>query len=240
MRVKYGGPMSASTNRRSAEHLELIFEIYSLIPTTRKVTARELHRTLNEKGITRSKRTVQRYLDSLLTYFDVEQDATSKPYGYRRKANSKLAIGPREQMILLWAEACLKALLPVPTHRMVDSAFSPFNALNSKRKLIDIRQPQSTLNQTLDSIVFETLCIAVFYQREVRLSLIDKSQSLYVNPLGLIVEQGHLYLAYQYQDGFHAAFMNEISSAYLTTFEYHYPKSFSLNNIKPSKKELTQ
>lgn len=134
----------------------------------------------------------------------------------------------------------LKSAVTCSTHRMVDSAFSPFNALNSMHKLIDIRQPQSTLNQTLDSIVFETLCIAVFYQREVRLSLIDKSQSIYVNPLGFIVEQGHMYLAYQYQDGFHAAFINEISSAYLTTFEYHYPKNFSLNNIKPSKKELTQ
>ncbi|WLP80746.1 hypothetical protein Q9L40_07980 [Vibrio cholerae] len=231
--------MSTSTNRRSAEHLELIFEIYSLIPTTRKVTAGELHRTLNDKGIARSKRTVQRCLDCLLTYFDVEQDATSKPYGYRRTANSKLALGPREHMVFLWAEAYLKTLLPRSYHLMVNSAFAPFSTLSTKRKLIEIRQPVASCSNETSSMVFETLCTAMFYQREVRLSLINVPQSLYVNPLGFIVEQGHLYLAYQYQDTFHVVLIDKVLSAYLTTFAYHYPNNFSLNNIPLSNKELT-
>ncbi|MBY7668022.1 MULTISPECIES: hypothetical protein [Vibrio] len=231
--------MSISTNRRSAEHLELIFEIYSLIPTIRKITARELQLALSDKGITRSKRTIQRGLDCLLTYFDVEQDATSKPYGYRRTANSKLALGPREHMIFLWAEAYLKTLLPRSYHLMVDSAFAPFSTLSTKRKLIDIRQPVASCIKETSSMVFETLCTAVFYQREVRLSLINLPQSLYINPLGFIVEQGHLYLAYQYQNIFHAVLIDEVLSAYLTTFAYHYPNNFSLSYIPLSKKELT-
>lgn len=232
--------MSTSTNRRSAEHLELIFEIYSLIPTIRKITARELQLALSDKGITRSKRTIQRGLDCLLAYFDVEQDATSKPYGYRRTANSKLALGPREHMIFLWAEAYLKTLLPRSYHLMVDSAFTPFSTLSTKRKLLDIRLPVTTYSNETSSMVFETLCTAVFYQREVRLSLINEPQSLYVNPLGFIVEQGHFYLAYQYQATFHVVLIDEVLSAYLTTFAYHYPNNFSLNNIPLSKKELTQ
>lgn len=231
--------MSTSTNRRSAEHLELIFEIYSLIPTIRKITARELQLALSDKGITRSKRTIQRGLDCLLAYFDVEQDATSKPYGYRRTANSKLALGPREHMIFLWAEAYLKTLLPRSYHLMVDSAFTPFSTLSTKRKLIDIRLPVTTYSNETSSMVFETLCTAVFYQREVRLSLINEPQSLYVNPLGFIVEHGHLYLAYQYQDSFHVALIDDVLSAYITTFAYHYPNNFSLNNIPLSNKELT-
>ncbi|KIP79545.1 hypothetical protein SN11_02680 [Vibrio harveyi] len=231
--------MSTSTNRRSAEHLELIFEIYSLIPTIRKITARELHLALSDKGITRSKRTIQRGLDCLLAYFDVEQDATSKPYGYRRTANSKLALGPREHMVFLWAETYLKTLLPRSYHLMVDSAFAPFSTLSTKRKLIDIRLPVTTCTKETSSMVFETLCTAVFYQREVRLSLIDLAKSLYVNPLGFIVDQGHFYLAYQYQATFHVVLIDEVLSAYLTTFAYHYPNNFSLSNIPLSKKELT-
>ncbi|MCU8245371.1 hypothetical protein M2G90_11125 [Vibrio vulnificus] len=231
--------MSTSTNRQSAEHLELIFEIYSLIPTTRKITARELHLALNDKGIARSKRTVQRCLDCLLTYFYVEQDATSKPYGYRRTANSKLALGPREHMVFLWAEAYLKTLLPRSYHLMLDSAFAPFSTLSTKRKLIDIRLPVTTYSNETNSLVFETLCTAVFYQREVRLLLINLPKSLYVNPLGFIVERGHFYLAYQYQANFHVVLIDEVVSAYLTTFAYHYPNNFSLSNIPLYKKELT-
>jgi len=171
--------MSPTVNRRSAEHLELIFEIYSLIPTTRKITAREIQQALSDKGVIRTKRTVQRYLDSLLNYFDIEQDTRSQPY------------------------------------------------------------PVTTYSNETNSMVFETLCTAVFYQREVRLSLINLPKSLYVNPLGFIVEQGHFYLAYQYQATFHVVLIDEVVSAYLTTFAYHYPNNFSLSNTPLSKKELT-
>ncbi|EMN6209287.1 hypothetical protein WB532_001316 [Vibrio vulnificus] len=231
--------MSPIVNRRSAEHLELIFEIYSLIPTTRKITAREIQQALSDKGVIRTKRTVQRYLDSLLNYFDIEQDTRSQPYGYRRTANSKLALGPREHMVFLWAEAYLKSLLPRSYHRMVDSAFAPFSTLSTKRKLIDVRLPVTTYSNETNSMFFETLCTAVFYQREVRLSLINLPKSLYVNPLGFIVEQGHFYLAYQYQATFHVVLIDEVVSAYLTTFAYHYPNNFSLSNTPLSKKELT-
>lgn len=128
--------MSPTVNRRSTEHLELIFEIYSLIPTTRKITAREIQQALSDKGVIRTKRTVQRYLDSLLNYFDIEQDIRSQPYGYRRKITTKLTFSPRDHMMFNWAEASLKALLPKNYHEAVEHAFTPLRALGRKGALL--------------------------------------------------------------------------------------------------------
>ena len=220
--------MSTASNRRSAEHLELTFEIYSLIPTTRQITAKEIHNALADKGIVRAKRTVQRCLDSLLSYFDIEQDTRSMPYGYRRKVSSKLTFGPREHMMFMLAEASLNALLPKPYHLALRNAFRPLRLSAPERVLVDIRTSQSEASNTLDSLVFETLCTAVFCQREIRLSLYGEVSSLYVNPLGFVFECELFYLAYQYQHIVHLIEISSIRSAYLTTFEFTYPNDFHL------------
>ncbi|QIL86038.1 hypothetical protein G7083_09365 [Vibrio sp. HDW18] len=229
--------MSISTNRRSAEHLELIFEIYSLIPTTRKITVREIHQALTDKGIVRTKRTVQRYLDSLLNYFDIEQDTRSQPYGYRRKITTKLTFSPCDHMMFSWAELSLKALLPKSYHEIISQAFIAFNAPESKSLPIDIRLSAPNDETACDDQVFETLCLAVFYQREVRLTLINQPTCLYINPLGFILDSNGLYLVYQFQEQFHVITLANVVSAYLTTFAYHYPPQFSLKDIQPHKRK---
>ncbi|ELI0375749.1 hypothetical protein Q8V56_001656 [Vibrio cholerae] len=223
--------MSPTVNRRSAEHLELIFEIYSLIPTTRKITAREIQQALSDKGVNRTKRTVQRYLDSLLNYFDIEQDTRSQPYGYRRKITTKLTFSPRDHMMFNWAEASLKALLPKNYHEAVEHAFTPLRAPGQKRVPIDIRGAKHPVDRPYNKEVFDTLCLAVFHHREVRITLNKQALSLYINPLGFISKNHRLYLAYQHQDEFLLVDLVDVLSVYLTTFGYQYPESFELKEL---------
>lgn len=223
--------MSSTTNRRSTEHLKLLFEIYSLIPTTRKVTAKEIQQTLDDKGITRTKRTVQRSLDSLLTYFDIEQDTRSQPYGYRRKASSKPIWSARDHMLFGWAESYLKALLPEEYRSVIEESFSPLYGRKTHKQLIDVRLPAEQQANSPSKVVFEILCSAIFYRREVKLTLLHQESDDFVHPLGFVSEFARIYLIYRFKGRINHVDVNHILAATLTTFEFKYPADFSLNNV---------
>ena len=70
------------------ETLLLALELLKRIPRSRKITAADLHAQLSSGGIQRDLRTIQRQLELLSAHFDIERDDSSKPYGYRWKANA--------------------------------------------------------------------------------------------------------------------------------------------------------
>ena len=68
------------------ETLVFALELLRRIPWHRKVSASELHRQLQEAGLGKELRTVQRQLKLLSRHFDIERDDRDKPYGYRWSA----------------------------------------------------------------------------------------------------------------------------------------------------------
>ena len=108
----------------SAENLPL--EILKRIPRGRKVTASELHAQLKDAGLERTKRTIERQLASLSEMFDIECDNSSRPYGYRWKAQAEGVFIPglnaQEALLLKLAKENLSQLLPAS----LMSSLAPF------------------------------------------------------------------------------------------------------------------
>ena len=64
------------------ETLVFALELLRRIPRY-KVTAKKLHQELQEAGLKKELRTVQRHLKLLSRHFDIERDDRERPYGYR-------------------------------------------------------------------------------------------------------------------------------------------------------------
>ncbi|MDN3683555.1 hypothetical protein QW180_02815 [Vibrio sinaloensis] len=79
---------------------------------------------MSHVGITRDIRTIQRNLDVVVQYLDVDKDTRNKPYGYSRRLTSSFVLGPRESIVLQLAKAMISDALPDQLHYAVESAFS--------------------------------------------------------------------------------------------------------------------
>lgn len=58
----------------SQESITLALELLKRIPRRQKVTASELHKQLQDAGIDRNLRTIQRNLEMLSECFDIDRD----------------------------------------------------------------------------------------------------------------------------------------------------------------------
>ncbi len=100
----------------TSESLVVAFELLKRIPRSHHVTARELHRQLNEVGIARELRTVQRSLEMLCEHFEILRDDRTKPYGYRWNKGADEISLPKlssvDALLLSLAQEHLKYLLP--------------------------------------------------------------------------------------------------------------------------------
>ena len=66
----------------SLETLQIALELVRRIPKGRTITAPELKQQLSDAGFERDMRTIQRQLETLSEYFDIDRDDTAKPYCY--------------------------------------------------------------------------------------------------------------------------------------------------------------
>lgn len=67
-------------------------------------------------------------------------------------------------------------------------------------------------------------------KRQVRLTLIDDTQTDYLTPLGLIWEKGMLYLVYEHKHERDVLAFSDIIQADISTFTFEYPSDFSLSD----------
>ncbi len=88
--------MTTKDKASTTEQLSLVFELYRRIPQGRKVTAKQLQSELADAGIYRGIRSVQRNLDVIVDYFNVDKDTRSKPFGYSRRICRQPTLGARE------------------------------------------------------------------------------------------------------------------------------------------------
>lgn len=101
--------------------------ILDLIPKVGKISASDIRERLQTLGIVRDLRSVQRQMEMLCREFDIEQDARSRPYGYRWKPGAKgitiPVLGLQESLLLSLAEKHLRNLLPASLLRAMDGYF---------------------------------------------------------------------------------------------------------------------
>ena len=232
------------------ETVLMAIELLRRIPRNRKISANELHEQLNDLGVHRDIRTIQRQLETLSEHFDIERDDRNRPYGYRWKEQSDgLALpylSEQESLLLQLAQQHLRPLLPASMMRSLNSFFeqanrnlqSQTNAKLEKQWLSKIRVVNTTqplLPPSIKPEVFEAVSNALYGNHWLEINYQNaqgNTTHAEVMPLGLAQQGTALYLVCRFKD-----FDNErilalhrfnAATKLLRTFDY--PKSFNLQN----------
>ena len=119
--------------------LRLSLELLKRIPKSRTITAPELRQQLIDADakFEREPRTIQRLLETLSAFYDIERDDSSKPYRYCWKENAKglslPGLSTQESLLLTLAAQQLGALLPTKLMKSMDGFFAQARSqLNEK------------------------------------------------------------------------------------------------------------
>lgn len=234
--------MKIKNKSNITEQLSLVFELYHRIPQGRKVTASELQAELASAGINRSIRSIQRNLDVIVDYFDIEKDTRSKPYGYRRRVSFSLTLGARELLLLQLARSILNQHLPQSLQYAIDSAFGILDIQPSSHA--GTKPPQGGTNK-IRSITdrlnhiqaierhFEPIAVALVQQKQITLSLNSGKFIKQATPMGLAMASGELYLIYQnHLNDYDDLPLHEIAKLKVLTFHFDYPSDFQLQHYQ--------
>ncbi|MDD9173772.1 hypothetical protein ERW49_18115 [Aliivibrio finisterrensis] len=229
--------MTKKIKSNTQEHLSLILELYCRIPQGRKTTAQLLQKELALAGIERDIRTIQRNLELISNYFDVDKDTRDKPYGYSRKLHQKMVLGLRESIILGLAEVYLRAALPNELSSVIDSAFIQIknSSISTLPPLLSTRKVHADIDISshLQSVqlysIFERICLALTCQRLITIKKHNHSIHKNVEPLGLILTNTELYLIYRTEAIKHMP-ISHIHTIDVSTFLFDYPDGFNLES----------
>lgn len=226
----------------------LAIELLRRIPRGRKVTASELHTQLQDAGIGRDLRTIQRQLEMLSEHFEIERDDRSKPYGYRWLDQAKgLAVPnltPQESLLLGLVEEHLKNLLPTRLMKSMEGFFAqarrnlgPGSSARLDRewpgKVRAVATSQPLLPPKIAAGVFETVSEALYSNRWLHLdyrNASDQRSNVEVMPLGLAQQGPRLYLVCRYHgyNNERSLALHRILSAEVSTLTFERPKEFDL------------
>lgn len=230
------------------ETVQLTLELMRRIPRNRKVTADELHRQLQDAGITRDLRSIQRQLKALSAHFEIECDDRSKPHGYRWLPDAEGLALPRlstqESLLLRLAEEHLRHLLPPKLMKSMggffDQARRNLGESGSTKlerewphKVRVVATSQPLLPPKILPEVFETVSEALYANRWLHVQYANaagKRTEADVMPLGLAQQGPGLYLVCRFK-GYHddrALALHRIQSAAMSTLDFQRPKDFDL------------
>jgi len=192
--------------------VRMALELLRRIPRNRKISASELHEQLESLDLARDLRTVQRQLEMLSRYFDIERDDRSKPYGYRWKEKAAgLAVpmlSEQESLLLTLAEQHLKAILPASVMKSMESFFvqartnlGPTGKPGRDREWLSkvrvVSTSQPLLPPKIRPGVFEEVSNALYGNRWLDVDYKNsagKRTAAAVMPLGLAQQGTRLYL----------------------------------------------
>lgn len=240
--------MAKRTKTSTFEQLALAFELYKRIPQNKQITAKELQAQLAEIGLVRDIRSIQRNLDVILKYFDIEKDDRDKPYGYRKRNRNQLNIGPQEALLLSIAESYLRNLLPITFIHAIGDAFQSARYqllpdLNNKKevqwlkKVKFISETQPLIPPPLNTDVFDKVSIALYYKRFLTVYYRNEKQedkAEQVMPLGLAQQGNRLYLVCRFEqyNTEKTLALHRIEKAVLSTFTFEHPTDFDLGQCE--------
>jgi predicted DNA-binding transcriptional regulator YafY len=216
----------------------LALELMRRIPRNRTVTAKELHEQLADTEVGRDLRTIQRQLEMLSGYFDIERDDRSKPYGYRWKEKSRgmalPTLSEQESLLLMLAEQHLRSLLPAGLMKSMDGFFTqarsnlaPYsNAKREREWLSKVRVVSTTqplLPPKVKPGVFEQVSNALYANQWLNVdyeNAAGKRTQADVMPLGLAQQGERLYLVCRFKgyDNERSLALHRITSALASEF----------------------
>lgn len=205
--------------RRKPSNLEtvrLAIELLRRIPRGRKVSAATLHSQISEMDIGRDIRTIQRQLEMLSEHFGIEQDDSSRPYGYSWKEGAGISLPGmtgQEALILALAEQRLSNLLPASVMKSMEGFFAqarrslgPDRSAQLERQWLDkvriVSTTQPLLPPTIGPGILEEVSNALFGNRWLHVdyeNAAGKRSEADVMPLGLAQQGPSLYLVARYR-----------------------------------------
>ena len=232
----------------SLETLQLSHELLRRIPKGRSVTAPELHQQLADAGFERDMRTIQRQLETLSEYYDIDRDDSSKPYRYSWKEFAKglslPSLSPQESLLLMLAEQQLKNLLPAKLMKSMEGFFAQAHtqlgdkggAQRERERLDKVRvvsTSQPLLPPKIDPDVFEQVSNALYGSQWLEVdykNAAGKRTTARVMPLGLAQQGPRMYLVCRFDgyDNERSLALHRILSARASTFTFSRPKEFNL------------
>ena len=236
----------------SLETLQLSHELLRRIPKGRTITAPELHQQLMDAGYEREMRTIQRQLETLSEFYDIERDDSSKPYRYRWKEDAKglslPGLSAQESLLLTLAEQQLRNLLPAKLMNSMQGFFrqargqldengrsQPEREWLDKVRVVSTSQP--LLPPKVDHGVFEQVSNALYDNQWLDVVYQNangkKAGTYRVMPLGLVQQGPRLYLACRfegYNDNRSLA-LHRIKSATVSTLPFMRPRDFDLQQL---------
>ena len=235
----------------SLETLQIALELVRRIPKGRTITAPELKQQLSDAGFERDMRTIQRQLETLSEYFDIDRDDTAKPYRYcwkeRAKGLSLPSLSPQECLLLTLAEQQLGQLLPPRLMKSMEGFFSQARiqlheqsmAKHEREWLKKVRvvsTSQPLLPPKVDPVVFEQVSNALYANQwltvEYKNAAGIKLESR-VMPLGLAQQGQRMYLVCRFDgyDNERCLALHRILSAKASSFTFEPPPEFDLKQF---------
>jgi len=233
------------------ESLQIALELVRRIPKGRTVTAAELQQQLADAGYERDMRTIQRQLETLSEYFDLDRDDTSKPYRYcwkeRAKGLSLPSLSTQECLLLTLAEQQLGQLLPPRLMKSMEGFFTQartqlHDQSTAKRdrdwlkKVRVVSTSQPLLPPKVDPVVFEQVSSALYGDQwltvEYRNAAGKKLESR-VMPLGLAQQGQRMYLVCRFDgyDNERCLALHRIITAKASSFTFDPPPEFDLKQF---------
>lgn len=230
----------------SLETLQLSHELLRRIPKGRTITASELHQQLAEAGFERDMRTIQRQLETLAEYYELDRDESTKPYRYSWKPYAKglslPSLSPQESLLLILAEQHLSVLLPTKLMKSMEGFFAQAHSqLESKsttmrdrewlEKVRVVSTSQPLLPPKVDPAVFDQVSNALYGNQWLEVdykNAAGKRTTNRVMPLGLAQQGPRMYLVCRFDgyDNERSLALHRIVSARASTLTFERPKDF--------------
>ena len=235
----------------SLETLQLALELLRRIPKGRSITATELRLQLVDAGFVREPRTIQRLLETLTEFYDIERDDSTKPYLYRWKENAKglslPGLSTQESLLLSLAEQQLGSLLPAKLMKSMEGFFTQargtlntHEAAQRERQWLDkvrvVNTTQPLLPPKVDADVFQQVSDALYGNQWLDVdykNAAGKKTSSRVMPLGLAQQGPRMYLVCRYEgyDNERSLALHRIIAAKASTLTFERPKDFDFKRF---------
>lgn len=233
--------------------LKLSLALLKRIPKGRSITAPELRQQLMDADPTfeRSPRTIQRLLETLADFYDIDRDDSSKPYRYRWKEKAAgltlTSLSAQESLLLTLAQQQLSSLLPSKLQKSMQGFFNQArgklddkSATRRERDWLDkvrvVSTSQPLLPPKIAPGVFEQVSDALYGDQWLDVDYKNaegKKTNARVMPLGLAQQGPRMYLVCRF-DGYddeRCLALHRMVSAKASTLTFDRPKDFNLKEF---------
>ena len=240
----------------SLSTLKLSLELLKRIPKGRTITAPELRQQLinADPEFERTPRTIQRLLETLSDFYDIDRDDSSKPYRYCWKENARglslPGLSTQESLLLALAEQQLSSLLPAKLMKSMQGFFSQargqldekghIGSLQREREWLDkvrvISTSQPLLPPKVDADVFQQVSDALYGNQWLDVdykNAAGEKTSSRVMPLGLAQQGPRMYLVCRFDgyDNERCLALHRFISAKASSLTFERPKDFNLKQF---------